>query len=691
MHRTEPYDKERYVIRSAWLVRAVYVFGAIAWLFALYGFLRLFKLDVRYLWFFGPLVAFFTAYNFLLFYINFFYQPFDVKKHRRFVSAFWKETKRQPTVDVFLPICGESTAILHETFLAVSRMEYEKKKVYVLDDRGSEEHKLLAKELGFTYLSREDKGYMKKAGNLKHGFDRSSGEFIAVFDADFAPRPEFLTELVPYLQDPELAIVQSPQYFETTGPVHKRSALEYGAGYVQEDFYRIIQTSRDHFGAAICVGSNAVYRRSALADIGGPYLIEHSEDVYTGFALLRKGWKLKYVPLILAIGLCPDNMHAFFHQQHRWCSGSMELMTDRNFWTAKLPVGTKLCFISGFLYYISHIVFVLMSFQIFALLFWQFDSIRLAYVIPFLPSLAFSFVVLPLFRTRFPRYGSFLARAANAQSYIHAMFTKATKGSLSWVATGTVKASTSRAYSQAALFASLYLFLYVILVSVAIAIGHFPLFDLNYLSLVFWIVFFLVSCLMYLWHVYEVFDLEKREELKQRMISAFGLWWWRLRTAGLYLFLLVAMPTTAYAYGVAHPHVVPAPVAPVAESAPAPAAVAPAPKPVQAPEPAPTPAPVPTPAPMLSPTITVTAAFGDSLTTLSRKATLQFEADAGLTLPTWQLIYVESNLAVNQPFVRVFPGDTLTFARTDIQSLVNDLPNLPADQVERLQGIANGQ
>ena len=57
--------------------------------------------------------------------------------------------------------------------------------------------------------------------------------------------------------------------------------------------------------AAICVGSNAVYRRAALDSNGGTTLIEHSEDVHTGFDLRRNGWPLRYIPVNLATGLCP--------------------------------------------------------------------------------------------------------------------------------------------------------------------------------------------------------------------------------------------------------------------------------------------------------------------------------------------------------------------------------------------------
>ncbi|MFH1193909.1 MAG: cellulose synthase catalytic subunit [bacterium] len=372
-----------------------------------------------------------------------------------------------------MPICGEDIIILRKTFLAVSKINYENKKVYVLDDSGNEEHKLLTEKLGFKYLSRENKGYMKKAGNLKYGYENSTGSFIIVFDADFAPHPDFITELLPYMSDPRVAIVQSPQYFQVDKNVHKRSSLEYGAGHVQEDFYRIIQVSRDQLGGAICVGSNAIYRRKALDEIGGTAQIEHSEDVHTGFNLIDKGWKLKYVPLILAIGLCPSEMHSYFHQQHRWCSGSMSLLFSKKFWLSKIPFKTKLCFMSGFLYYISHALSILMTFQVFILLFKHYDFISFKNAIPFYPYIIFTFIILPLFRKTRRRYGTFVVRTAHLWSYSHAFISNALKKSVGWKPTN-AKIKISKAYKGMVWFSAAYLFVYVGLLGLTIYLGRFP-------------------------------------------------------------------------------------------------------------------------------------------------------------------------------------------------------------------------
>jgi cellulose synthase (UDP-forming) len=362
-------NKYLYIERTpTWLVRALYTFGIIAWLLVIHGFWDAIVADPFYRYFVGPILIFLTVYYLSSFGLNLFYRRFDLKKHFSLVETYWSGVETNPSLDIFLPICGEDDAILRKTWDNVSRLNYANKKVYVLDDSKDrwDEHESLAKEYGFSVLRRPNRGEMKKAGNLKYGFERSNGEFIAIFDADFAPHPDFIRELLPYMGDSKVGIVQSPQYFEATDQVHKRSLLEYGAAYVQEDFYRVIQVARDRLGGALCCGSNAIYRRSALDTIGGPLQVQYSEDSRTGVALVGKGWTMRYVPIILAIGLCPDSAYSYFHQQHRWCSGSMELLTTKKeFWTASMPFKARVCYISGFLYYLQYPLAILMSFQLF--------------------------------------------------------------------------------------------------------------------------------------------------------------------------------------------------------------------------------------------------------------------------------------------------------------------------------------
>jgi cellulose synthase/poly-beta-1,6-N-acetylglucosamine synthase-like glycosyltransferase len=308
----------------------------------------------------------------------------DLPEHRRVVQDWQPE--RAPTVDVFLPSAGEDLAVLANTYRHVAALVGPTPlRVYVLDDSARPEVADLAASHGFDYLSRPDRGVFKKAGNLRHGFERSSGDVILVLDADFAPRPDLLAELCPYFDDERVAIVQSPQYFDATGAMNW---LQRAAGATQVLFYRWVQPSRDRSDAAICVGTSALYRRSALERSGGFALIGHSEDVHTGVNLMRAGYAIRYVPTVVTKGLCPDALDQFLTQQYRWCTGSMSLLFSRSFHRIDLTVWQRLSYWSGFLYYITTAVNVFVM---------ALPAILMGYVVPGRVSIAnYVFVLLAM-------------------------------------------------------------------------------------------------------------------------------------------------------------------------------------------------------------------------------------------------------------------------------------------------------
>jgi cellulose synthase (UDP-forming) len=286
-----------------------------------------------------------------------------------------------------LPSAGEDLAVLLNTYEGVRALDYPGVvNVLVLDDSDRRAVQRLAEQHAFTYLVRPNRGHMKKAGNLKHGFDHSDGEVIVIFDADFVPRPDFLRELMPYLDDPTIAIVQSPQFFDTAA---RLPWLQRSAGAVQESFYRWAQPSRDALGAPICVGTCALYRRTALNESGGFAQIGHSEDVHTGVNLMKVGYRTMYIPVVLAKGLCPDRMPSFISQQYRWCAGSMSLLVDKAFHDSPLTYRQRMCFFTGFGYYISTAIgVVLLSLPTIIMLWFLPDRVHLSNFFWVLPTLA---------------------------------------------------------------------------------------------------------------------------------------------------------------------------------------------------------------------------------------------------------------------------------------------------------------
>ena len=256
------------------------------------------------------------------------------------------------TVDIFLPSCGEPIALLDNTFRYVSKISWDSlKTVYVLDDSARENVRDLASRYGFRYIVRPNPGELKKAGNLLHALDISAGDFVVVIDADFAVRPEFLYETMPYFANAKVGIVQTAQYFDVTN--QGNTYIQRYAGALQEIFFHFIQPARDRYKAAICAGTNLVYRRAAVVAAGGFARVPIGEDVHSGVKLAWAGYETRYLPLCLATGVAPADLPSLANQQTRWCRSSMLLMLEKHFQEASFTWKQRAAFWAAFLYYMS--------------------------------------------------------------------------------------------------------------------------------------------------------------------------------------------------------------------------------------------------------------------------------------------------------------------------------------------------
>lgn len=230
---------------------------------------------------------------------------------------------RPVTVDVFITTYGEDIETIRRTVTAAVAMKGEHL-TWVLDDGRSDEVRDLAAELGARYVRRLTSNGAK-AGNVNYALSITSGEFFVIFDADFVPLPDFLYETVPFFADDDVAFVQTPQ---TYGNLH--NLISRGAGYMQAVFYRFIQPGRNRFNAAFCVGTNVIFRRTAIMDVGGMYSDSKSEDVWTSLMLHERGWRTIFIPMTLAVGDTPETVEAYTKQQLRWATGGFEIMLTHN-------------------------------------------------------------------------------------------------------------------------------------------------------------------------------------------------------------------------------------------------------------------------------------------------------------------------------------------------------------------------
>jgi cellulose synthase (UDP-forming) len=226
-------------------------------------------------------------------------------------------------LDVYITTYGEDLATVRRTVTAALAM-HGRHTTYILDDGKSDDVRALAAELGAEYIVREgNKG--AKAGNINNALTVTTGEYFVVLDADFVPKEDFLYQTVPFFAEANVAFVQTPQAY---GNLH--NLISRGAGYMQSVFYRFIQPGKNRFNAAFCVGTNVIYRRTAIESIGGIYENSKSEDVWTSIKLHESGWKTVYISTVLAVGDTPETIEAYTKQQQRWATGGFEILIHSN-------------------------------------------------------------------------------------------------------------------------------------------------------------------------------------------------------------------------------------------------------------------------------------------------------------------------------------------------------------------------
>lgn len=270
----------------------------------------------------------------------------------------WRLTDREVltpksglTVDVFVPTYNEPSELVCRTLLAVRNMDYPHK-TWLLDDGNRPEMRALAERLGIEYLNRQSNEHAK-AGNLNNALKHSSGEFIAIFDADHAPQKRFLTHTLGYFQDQSVAFVQTPQdFFNLDSYQHRLQAKGKKLWTEQSLFFKIIQRGKDYWNAAFFCGSCAVVRRSALLSIGNFATETVTEDLHTSLRLHKAGFNSVYHHETLAYGIAPGSIAPFLKQRVRWGQGAMHVLKIENiFFTSKLTVAQRLNYLASMMTY----------------------------------------------------------------------------------------------------------------------------------------------------------------------------------------------------------------------------------------------------------------------------------------------------------------------------------------------------
>lgn len=252
------------------------------------------------------------------------------KKAAQMLSAPPPEPAEWPRVTVQLPLYNERY-VVERLIDAAAAMDYPKDRlqIQILDDSTDDTVERAAaktahyRSLGYCveHVRRPDRvGY--KAGALDWGLRTATGDFVAIFDADFLPHPDFLRKTIPhFLQDPRAGVVQTrwTHLNEDANLLTQLQAFGLNAHFFVEQGGR---SSSDFF--MNFNGTGGVWRRAAIEEAGGWSGDTLSEDLDLSYRAQLAGWRFLYREDIASPAELPVEMHALKSQQYRWMKGAAE-------------------------------------------------------------------------------------------------------------------------------------------------------------------------------------------------------------------------------------------------------------------------------------------------------------------------------------------------------------------------------
>ena len=262
--------------------------------------------------------------------------------------------KTHERVDIFITVYGEPLDVISRTVEAAMAIRHPRKSVWVLDDGHSPDVEALAEMHGAGHLTRPTRRGAK-AGNINEALKRTNGHFVAIFDADHVPQPNFLEETMGVFHNRKVAFVQTPQSY------HNRTENRVAAGAhdQQQLFYGPIMRGRNSCQAVFACGTNLVFRRSALETIGGMPEDSITEDLRVSLLLLKAGYTAEYVSKVLAYGMGPVDVGGYFSQQLRWARGGLEILFRRKPFFKEMPLSARFQYLLSFVYWFTGPVFTL--------------------------------------------------------------------------------------------------------------------------------------------------------------------------------------------------------------------------------------------------------------------------------------------------------------------------------------------
>jgi cellulose synthase/poly-beta-1,6-N-acetylglucosamine synthase-like glycosyltransferase len=309
-----------------------------------------------------------------------------------------------PSITIQLPLFNEMY-VAERLVKAVTEIDYprDRLQIQVLDDSTDETvsiaratvEKYAAEGFDIQYLHRTDRAGFK-AGALENGMKTAKGELVAIFDADFVPKPDFLRKLVNFFTDPLVGCAQM-RWAHINGSYNLLTRLQ---TIMLDGHFVVEQTTRNRTGGFFNFnGTAGVWRRQAIEMSGGWQHDTLTEDTDLSFRAQLMGWRFVYLLDEEAPAEIPVDINAFKAQQRRWAKGVLQVWFKlyKRIWNAPLPLWVKLEVFFRLTGNVSYPLMIVASFLQFPLLVIRYNQGFYQLMLLDVPLLFFSTVSVVLF------------------------------------------------------------------------------------------------------------------------------------------------------------------------------------------------------------------------------------------------------------------------------------------------------
>ncbi|MFD2245518.1 cellulose synthase family protein [Pontibacter ruber] len=289
---------------------------------------------------YGICLAFIFCYSLVQLHLTYLYWTRKKKQKPPLTPA---ASQKWPTVTVQLPLYNERY-VVERLIDAVAALDYPRHllQIQLLDDSTDDTSSLIQQKISdysesgirFEHIRRPERtGY--KAGALQYGLERATGTFIAIFDADFVPAPDFLQRTIPAFTHERIGVVQT-----RWGHLNSEySLLTRLQAFGLNAHFTIEQSGRNSGGHFINFnGTAGVWRKNCIIDAGGWQPDTLTEDLDLSYRAQLRGWQFSYLEEVEAPAELPAAMGALKSQQFRWTKGAAETARKHLLQVLRSPV-----------------------------------------------------------------------------------------------------------------------------------------------------------------------------------------------------------------------------------------------------------------------------------------------------------------------------------------------------------------